>query len=629
MKREEKSHWLNRQPQKEPGWAGAVFAAILMTAGMMAAFVYFSDNIHDKVMDKEIQNLEVVSGYLTKIIRLEMENCVDILTASEETLCVSDDPLTEQMQETLKRIEEKTDFNAMGIVDLEGQSINDEGAPVGLADPELMKKIKDDEPYISDILTSGEREMGQILVAVPLHNNGRIVGAVWGQYPVSVITEKVEMTGESDTYFQIIDSDGNYISRSGNRHAFMENMQLWEELEYYELCDGITIDGIQKNVERHEADSFYFRYQGNGRYVTYEPLGINNWYVFSVLVEDSVNTYVNSIKEQSVILMTVFSGFAAILFGVIGVTGHKGVQMIKKQNQQLAVKSKLFRMILSKTRDVPFEIDIKKKRLKIYHHDFDADSQEECEIVENFSISNMIKSGRIREKDVEQYRKMYQESIVTGEMKPYIFKVKVNGVWEWDKIHLLRVDSERMVGFLENYEEQIAQNKQIEEMDYKTKHDTLTGVYNRGAFIEEVESRLTGTYVHGQKTDALFLLDLDNFKELNDSLGHLAGDQALEDVAAKLKAAKRPEDVIGRIGGDEFMLFMKGASGPDEVREYAEKLNKMLIKTYHGKENAVTMSVSIGIAVIRDETTFSELYKKADEALYKVKADQRNGYWLD
>lgn len=609
-------------------WIGITLAMIIMTVGMLAVFIRFSDIIHEETLDKEIQHLEMTSGYITKIIQLEMERCIEILKVSEETLCVSDNPLQDKMQEVLKEIEEKTDFNAIGIVNLEGESIDDNGIAGGLSDSEFIEKIKNGESYISDTLTSGEKEVGQILVAVPLHNNGKIVGAIWGQYPVTVIAEKTDLTKDSDMYFQIIDSRGDYISRSGNRHALAEDVPLWEELKAYELSKGETIEKLQADVENHKSGTFHLEYKGEGRFVAYEPLGINNWYVFSILVEDSVNTYVDDVKHHSLNLLLCFSLFIAILFGIIGITGYRGRNMIKKQNKQLAVKTQLFKMILSKTKDVPFEIDLKKKRLKIYHHDLLTDSREECEIIEDFSLDAMLDSGRIRKKDMDKYKEMYKESIGGREANPYIFKIKVKNSWEWDKIHLLAVDNESMVGFFENYEEQIEKNRQIEEMDYKTKHDTLTGVYNRSAIGDEVETYLK-TAGETEGIFALFLLDLDNFKELNDSLGHLAGDKALADVAMILKKIKRKGDVVGRIGGDEFMLFMKGAADMDEVHEYARKLNDALRKSYGEKEKTVTVSASIGIAVVKEEKTFLELYEKADEALYKVKKHHRNGYMIE
>ena len=98
-------------------------------------------------------------------------------------------------------------------------------------------------------------------------------------------------------YFQIIDDTGVYISDSSNVNSFAQDVNVWEEMKRYEIADGITIEEIRENVENGEKGEFYFSYKGKGRYVTYEPLGINNWYVFSVLVEEYLTDYVMQIER--------------------------------------------------------------------------------------------------------------------------------------------------------------------------------------------------------------------------------------------------------------------------------------------------------------------------------------------
>lgn len=108
--------------------------------------------------------------------------------------------------------------------------------------------------------------------------------------PVALFSEAVELNDESLRYFQIIDDQGQYISRSNNKHAFSNNLNLWDELHRYNFPNGTSIQSIRENVKNHQSGSFWFSYMDMGRYVTYEPLGINNWYVFSVLAQEEISS---------------------------------------------------------------------------------------------------------------------------------------------------------------------------------------------------------------------------------------------------------------------------------------------------------------------------------------------------
>lgn len=115
---------------------------------------------------------------------------------------------------------------------------------------------------------------------------------------------------------------------------------------------------------------------------------------------------------------------------------------------------------------------------------------------------------------------------------------------------------------------------------------------------------------------------------MNDTLGHIVGDKALHEAAASLKSVIRAKDLICRIGGDEFMLFIKDAESVADIRFCAEKINRILVKTYEKDGKEVTVSASIGIALVEEGITFESLYERADRALYEVKNKHRNQYWI-
>ena len=150
--------------------------------------------------------------------------------------------------------------------------------------------------------------------------------------------------------------------------------------------------------------------------------------------------------------------------------------------------------------------------------------------------------------------------------------------------------------------------------------DPLTSVLNRAAFTEKVIERLKTNSDTGH---ALILLDIDNFKAINDSFGHQEGDHVLERLTEELRSTMREKDLIGRVGGDEFMILISNLPDPA-----IEKLSSDICsRLKHSSENDIHVSVSLGVSLFpRDGKTFEELYHCADIAMYRVKKDGRNGY---
>ncbi len=150
--------------------------------------------------------------------------------------------------------------------------------------------------------------------------------------------------------------------------------------------------------------------------------------------------------------------------------------------------------------------------------------------------------------------------------------------------------------------------------------DTLTGVLNRGAFVEAAEALFHETGISGQH--ALVMVDVDHFKHINDNFGHNYGDRVLIRVCNALRAALRADDLVGRIGGDEFVLLLKNVLSRNALQAKLDNLREQLCQRISSE---TIVSCSFGAASCpRDGATFEELYVKADLALYAAKESGRN-----
>lgn len=160
---------------------------------------------------------------------------------------------------------------------------------------------------------------------------------------------------------------------------------------------------------------------------------------------------------------------------------------------------------------------------------------------------------------------------------------------------------------------------------YLAFHDSLTGLKNRAAFEQELKSLLRQ---RGPKP-ALMMIDLDNFKLVNDKLGHGTGDLLLKDTAKVIQACAGKKNICARLGGDEFVIIFP-KSYECEVVEVANKLisniDQLLLPEYHSKQ--IDITTSIGIAFANDEDDIQTLYEKADNVLYESKKNGKNQYQI-
>lgn len=162
-----------------------------------------------------------------------------------------------------------------------------------------------------------------------------------------------------------------------------------------------------------------------------------------------------------------------------------------------------------------------------------------------------------------------------------------------------------------------------DELLIQATHDSLTGLWNRKACLDSLARELVRA-AREKRTVGLMLADLDHFKQINDTYGHLAGDQVLRAVALKIKAALRSYDTVGRYGGEEFLVICPGCDQGALLRR-AEHLRASIAgEPVATPEGNIPISLSLGVAVASENGSQDALLKSADEALYRAKRAGRN-----
>ena len=168
------------------------------------------------------------------------------------------------------------------------------------------------------------------------------------------------------------------------------------------------------------------------------------------------------------------------------------------------------------------------------------------------------------------------------------------------------------------------EKRMIDDLRQRAERDALTGIYNR----EEMERQICRHMeAKPEGISALFIIDADNFKLVNDTQGHLFGDAVLSELAAGMKKLTRQTDVVGRIGGDEFMIYLKDIPSDEIAKIKVEKLIEMFQSLFQEGKQQIEITCSVGIALYPEHgADFQTLYRNADLALYQAKSNGKNQF---
>lgn len=232
--------------------------------------------------------------------------------------------------------------------------------------------------------------------------------------------------------------------------------------------------------------------------------------------------------------------------------------------------------------------------------------------IETFSLANLIKS--------------YQAGQTEMTMDYEYVQPDGQCLWLRSNMHMFTDVKGCLKGYLYLFDID-KQKRQELRLTQQAELDLMTSVYNKETAREKIELAI-GLYSMPMAC-SFFMFDLDYFKHINDTYGHAEGDYVIRQTANILKKFFHKEDIIGRLGGDEFCVFYTGKNSYEALAEKAEQICEAVRKIHPAKDGRPGTSISIGIVRRVSDESFDELYKKADKALYVRKAQQgRNGYTI-
>lgn len=418
--------------------------------------------------------------------------------------------------------------------------------------------------------------------------------------------------------------------------AYMVNIETQVELENISQYFGILQSITKGYIYRFDIKNKVL-YRDKDTAIAYgvavkEENYPNREKLEKILHKDDIDEYLNFIEnvikgeegshESRLKLLTGAYEYYKITFKAV--RNHDGsikemignavsVQELKETEAQLNTINQYFDILQSFSKDLLYRLDIKTKTL--YRNENCSLYYGIPPVVENYPTYEQLQ-GVFHPDDIENYAKFIETVLQGNEATHTARMMSITGNFEYHKItfkKLLNPDGtvNEMVGHASNIHSLMA-------LETRATYDMLTNCLNKISFQEQVSKKLEHSNLNIRH--ALIFVDLDDFKGINDNLGHTFGDFLLETVGSRLKKLVRENDLVGRVGGDEFVIFLDNCGDDVHLQRRGTQILKTLREEYSQNTTSATIKGSVGVAIYPSHgTTYDELYENADKALYRSK----------
>ena len=518
---------------------------------------------------------------------------------------------SEDLRKRMLDLQESSGYDYVFAADMRGNTLTSYNERLYVGDRAYFRTAMRGENVLSDVIEGRVSHKSVLCAAVPIRKEEKVVGIVSAAIVIpefEAITKASIFDGAGDVY--ITTKTGDLIVGNDKESEFFLGDNLF--VSFLKEANRKQINEEQIINDFHSDKEGFFPYtdQGEKYYAYYAPLGMNDWFVICTVPAAVIDKQTDSLQKMLWFLTVGLLLSFALILVFVGLSGKESREILRERNHELEINERRFRMASSLYNNVVIEWNIEEREL-IFLSGYENIAAEP--ILKNYPQS-AVEKGLVHPDSAEAFLKMHEglstaDNVLCGE-----FKLLLRGnsfVWcRIDELLLFDEDGKpvRAIGRITDINKE---REEIELLKSKAKLDSGTGLYNKEATRLLAEDCLKQDPA---SKHALLIIDLDDFKEINDSRGHVEGDRILLNAANIMKELFRSSDIIGRIGGDEFMVLVRSVG--DEL--FLESKIRRLCERVREHDD---ITLSVGIAQYpSDGKDYITLYRCADNAMYEAKA---------
>ncbi len=480
----------------------------------------------------------------------------------------------------------------------------------------LFRKIEQGTGVVSDIWDwkkAGNQSV--FTVAEPVWKNGKVIGVLQTRLKPLSITEQVpEASAFTRSSTLIVRRDGTILASENHNRGDISTGNLFVSVKTAGITDEV-VRQMEECFYGDGSDSFMFEGKGDFYYFSWDYLGYNEWYIVNFVRSPDVAIHYENILKELIYASLFLIGLTAVLGGGI-------VVLFLHYRRSLDFETKKYGLLAEFSDTALFEYDRRKDILEF------TNNARRILMLDELRISHVMGKKTRTDLFLQEDRKVMEDMLRsrTGSWEDNIqyaeLRLKsISGEYHWFGCHYKTITSDtgtvvKVVGKLADISRQRSREQELREQAMR---DVLTGIYNKAG------ERLIDRMVKEKGQGLFLMLDLNDFKSINDTMGHAAGDAILTELGRVLKGNCRENDIVARIGGDEFVMFLPGVfdrqTGKRKIGEIQESLRTVRISTWGIRG----IKASIGAALCpEDGMDYGTLYKAADEAMYQAKEQSKN-----